>query len=564
MYPVKLNGGAHVNSVTEFSDRRVVDLGMHLDNINGIIANGPVHCMEEHDGAYAVWHDAGVKGRVLVHIDAHHDLYGNWFDKNQAGKRLPINRANFIYAAIAEELVRQVIWVVPDETWATPAGQVDIVKELRRMVQVSAATKPRIDIGPDRITGGALGCPVHVCTVQNLPPIDEAVLLDIDVDYLIIPNIGYRGIEVYGNLPWCWPPQLLGRLKARGIHSDLVTIAYSVERGFTPLQWKYLGDELAQRLKFKSQDVEWADCMRRASMAADAGDFAAAEAEYRMAHQLNPASAAPCYHLAHLSAALGRLHEGREFLSQAYTNDPLYRTPHNNAGWWYLGVHRYSQVRSEFERLRSVDSLDPYLGLRRYSQARSAFERWRSLDSQDPYACLGLGLVAIQEKDWARAEVWLRRSLDLEDCCIDTHRALARVLAKRKDYSGAIAAYERSLELASSGRRTVWGDIGRAGVNAKLATLYAARGAWTDAIAYYRMARMDRVRTWVGLAGAYTRTGRVREALMALRKVGECIPKELMWRGKRLLRACRWWALAFQRDRRSEKIVDAGRPQIWI
>jgi tetratricopeptide (TPR) repeat protein len=553
-----------VNSVKEFSEPRALDPGVHRDNVNGIIANGPVHCMEEHDGAYAVWHDAGVKGRVLVHIDAHHDLYGRWFDKKQPGKRLPINRANFIYAALAEGLVREVIWVVPDETWATSAGQGDIVKELRRMIPASPATKPWIDIGPDRITGSALGCPVQVCTVENLPPIDEAVLLDIDVDYLIIPNVGYRGIKVYGNLPWCWPPELLARLKARNIHSDLVTIAYSVEGGFTPLQWKYLGDELAQRLKLRSQDVGWADCMRRGAIAEDAGDFAAAEAGYRMAHQLHPASAAPCYHLAHLSAAMGRLQEGREFLSQVYANDPSYRTPHNNAGWWYLGVGRYSQARSEFERLRSLDSLDPYLGIGRYSQARSAFERWRSLDPQDAYACLGLGLVAIQERDWAGAEVWLRRSLDLDDGCIDTHRVLARVLAQRKDYPGAIAAYQRSLELASSGRRTVWGDIGRGGVNAKLADLYAATGAWTDAVACYRMARMDGVRSWVGLAEAYMRTGRVGEALTALLKAGKGVPKELVWRGRRLLRACRWRVLESRRDRRSGNIFDTSRPQIWI
>jgi tetratricopeptide (TPR) repeat protein len=538
---------------------RALDPGAHSDDVDGIIATGPIHCIEQHDGAYAIWRDAGAKSRVLVHIDAHHDLYGCWFDKKRPGETARLNIANFIYAALADGLVREVIWVVPDETWATRAGRGDIVKALRRMAQAQPVTKPRINVGTDRITGMALGRPVHVCTLENLPAIDEAVLLDIDVDYLIIPNIGYRGIKVYGSLPWCWPPELLARLKARGIRSDLVTIAYSVEGGYTPLQWKYLGDELAQRLKPGSQDVRWAECMRQAAVAADEGDFRAAEVGYRAARQFNPASAAPSYHLAHLNAAKGRLQEGQEFLRHAYTGDRLYRTPRNNAGWWYLEEGN----------------------VRRYSQARSAFERARSLDPQDPYAWLGLGRLAIREKDWAGAEVLLRRSLALEDACIDTHRALAWVLARRKDYPGAIAAYERSLKLALSGRRAVsddatlsmlddgsmpW-DSAHGEIHAKLARLYAARGAWTDAIACYRMAigmGIKRVGSWLGLAGAYTRTGRVREALMALLQAVKRLPRELMWRGKWLWRAGRWWALSSWRDRRLGKTSHTGRPQIWV
>jgi tetratricopeptide (TPR) repeat protein len=538
---------------------RALDPGAHSNDVDGIIATGPVHCIEQHDGAYAIWRNAGAKSRVLVHIDAHHDLYGCWFDKTRPGETARLSIANFIYAALAEGLVREVIWVVPDETWATKAGRDDIVKALRRMDQTPSATKPRINVGSDRITGMALGRPVHVCTVENLPAIDEAVLLDIDVDYLIIPNIGYRGIKVYGSLPWCWPHELLARLQARGIRSDLVTIAYSVEGGYTPLQWKYLGDELAQRLRAGSHDLRWADCMRRAAVAADEGDFRAAEIGYRAARQFDPTSAAPCYHLAHLNAAKGHLQKGQELLRHAYANDRLYRTPHNNTGWWYL------QGRN----------------VRRYSQARSAFERARGLDSRDPYAWLGLGWLAIREKDWAGAEVLLRRSLELEDACIDTHRALARVLARRKDYPGAIVAYERSLKLALSGRRAVsddaslsmlddgrmpW-DSAHGAIHAKLARLYAARGAWADAIACYRMANgmgMNRVGSWVGLAGAYTRTGRVQEAMMALLHAVKRVPRELMWRGKRLWSACRWWALSSWRDRRFWKTPQSGRPQIWI
>ena len=101
-------------------------------NAGAGINAGPVHCVENHDGAYRVWRDAGVTQRLLVHVDAHHDLYGRWIDRKNPKERSRINIANFVYAALEEELVRELIWVVPDQTWATPAGRRDIAHHRHR------------------------------------------------------------------------------------------------------------------------------------------------------------------------------------------------------------------------------------------------------------------------------------------------------------------------------------------------------------------------------------------------------------------------------------------------
>ena len=37
-------------------------------------APGRVYLMENHDQAYLVWKDAGVRGKILAHVDAHDDL----------------------------------------------------------------------------------------------------------------------------------------------------------------------------------------------------------------------------------------------------------------------------------------------------------------------------------------------------------------------------------------------------------------------------------------------------------------------------------------------------------
>ena len=72
--------------------------------------------MENHDAAYGVWRDAGVKGRTLIHVDAHHDMW--WAPSPDR-----ITIANFISVALADDLVRQVFWVVPDRGWGTAGAR---------------------------------------------------------------------------------------------------------------------------------------------------------------------------------------------------------------------------------------------------------------------------------------------------------------------------------------------------------------------------------------------------------------------------------------------------------
>lgn len=79
--------------------------------------------MENHDEAYRVWRDAGVRQKILVHIDAHDDLV--WMPDRAA-----INIANFICPALKENLVREVFWVVPDQTWEDASSRKPLVRRL--------------------------------------------------------------------------------------------------------------------------------------------------------------------------------------------------------------------------------------------------------------------------------------------------------------------------------------------------------------------------------------------------------------------------------------------------
>jgi hypothetical protein len=111
-----------------------------------------IFVMENHDEAYRVWRDAGVRQKILVHIDAHDDLV---WTPDQG----PINIANFICPALKEDMVREVFWVVPDQTWEDARSRKHLVRRLRKILAKYPGQPPSLKIGKDLITGAILGRP---------------------------------------------------------------------------------------------------------------------------------------------------------------------------------------------------------------------------------------------------------------------------------------------------------------------------------------------------------------------------------------------------------------------
>jgi tetratricopeptide (TPR) repeat protein len=436
---------------------------------SGLAPAGGIHLMENHDEAYRVWSRMGVRDRVLVHIDAHDDVV--WAADDAA-----INIASFICPAIKEGMVREVFWVVPDETWATPKRIRCVMQRLKRVMKRYPGKQLPPTLGKNQISLSILGKPVRVCPLGLLPPLGEAVLLDIDVDYLVIPQ-ACQGSDQHTAIPWRWPDDLVAQLQAAGLSSDLITIAYSVEGGYTPLKWKYLGDELALRLDGGNQhqpEIRGLELIRQAFLAVHRGDEPGAEELYLEARELLPQCAAPAFHLANLYAERGEEQKAQEFYQEALARDASYRTPYNNAGIEYY-----------------------YQG--RFPEAAREYQRTLRMEPQDPYAHLGLGKIAARRKNWQEAETWCHKSLTLNANIVDTHRLLGKVLSRQGRRQEAIAAYERSLQLTLAGQKPLKAPIlsnaevhplldpDHARIHLLLARLYAREGMVDTAIVAYRM-----------------------------------------------------------------------------
>jgi tetratricopeptide (TPR) repeat protein len=496
---------------------------MGIDCTTGRAANvclpgGRVVQIEDHDEAYEVWRIAAARDRVLVHVDAHHDMW--WCD----GRSTP-TIANFVCAALKDDLIGEVYWVVPDATWQHRSGRNAVRRHLRSLAAKYPGGRPPLEAAAALTSTRLLGKQLTVCSLGALPRIAAPVLLDIDVDFFVIPSVRFNEADEVSPLPWIWPADLLARLEAKQVRADLVTIASSVEGGYTPLEWKWLGDELASRLGGANDTRDGFEALRAGALAAERGDRVAAVAALSRAAAQLPTSAAPFQNLARVYLGMGREADAREARRCALARDSSYQTPYNNGG---LRLYRE----------------------RRYHEASAEWRQALALDPSDAHAHLGLARVAARQRRWLDAMRHATDALDVDPDLVDAHRILGRALAARRRYDDAIRAYEQSLRLTRLGRRTIAAtpDSGGDGrlvdpdhfvVFARLGRLYAAKRDVAAAGENYRMAlagHCDGLRLRLGLAGVYVRQRRFLRGAREMAYGFKLIPLEIVsrWRRARL------------------------------
>lgn len=448
-----------------------------------------VYLFENHDQAYHIWRGASLRDRVVLHLDAHDDL--EWIKKDQ-----PIHIGNYLCAAVREGIAREIIWVVPGRSFESPGDRKRLMKRVRQLVRQYPSPRAEIRCQADGIFTSLLGKPLHVVCLRSLPVLKERVLLDIDVDFLTSPSAVPPESAGQG-IPWCWPRDLADELSHRGADAEAVTIAWSVEGGYTPLRWKYLGEELRDRLGGASNPA-W-EKLREAAISLERGDVASAEAGLRAIPLVE--SAAACYHLARLLRAQGRLEEARAEYRQAVERDPSYATAYNNRG-------------------------PEYWRRRRFELAEQEYREALLLDDNDAYAHFGMAQIACHRRQWGDAEAELRKALQEAADLPDAWTVLGDVLAMQGRQKEAIAACSKFLALTLQGKRTLRSplmtvttgqlDIGHASAHAKMARAQERIGDLRTAAQGYRLsiaANRDRASTRWRLARVLVRQGKWGEAL---------------------------------------------------
>lgn len=475
-----------------------------------------VYIFENHDTAYYRWRELGVTNRALVHVDAHHDA---WALKEFSS----VTIANFITLALRQGIVREVAWVVPDASFADETKRNAVRMHLRRLARGHGGSK--VIFGASSARTLLDGVSFSVCTRRELPRFAEPVLLDIDTDYLVIPEVTYGGYDRHSSLPWCWPEELLASLAAAGLEAEHATVAYSVEGGFTPLFWKFLGDELAERLKGADPTcLRGFLAMHDAVRAVSLGDANSAEASYQVAQELLPQHAAPRFHQALLQLRLGRIEQAQEKFRRAVELDKSYSTPYRNAAIALINGR---------------------------SAAAGELQEALLLDPGDAAAYYGMARVAMQNSNWNDAREHLRRAIELAPAFLDAHRAMGEVEEKLGHSAAALTAYDESLKLSLSGQRPLLDsgivdgeyiqvlDPEHGKTQASAARLLARAGRLQESAAAYQIAfasRYNGVAPRLGLAWVLLRQNKPDRAIGQIGRAISAVGIDTKWLWKRFTR----------------------------
>ena len=230
-----------------------------------------IHLMEDHNEALEVWKQNGIRSRILVHVDAHMDV-GSIPQKDpyeilEASNISEVNRlleeeqnwnltkkdfyslvniGNYIYPAIRDGLVKEFWWVVPDRNLKKTGKH--ILKYLKKMAKKDSNYAKEVSFSDGSVRGQLFNIALNICNIDTLPEFKEEILLDIDCDYFVYKSARQH---IFSNIlekrrPWIEPEEFVDKLKRKNMKTDLITIANSVEGGFTPIEYKYLGYELKE------------------------------------------------------------------------------------------------------------------------------------------------------------------------------------------------------------------------------------------------------------------------------------------------------------------------------
>jgi len=418
-----------------------------------------VFLIEDHDEALKIWRQKSFKNLDLVHLDAHLDFgfypakpiervmqeaksldelkrgleYSLSFQRYESDFEKQINIGNYIYPAMREGIVKDFYWVIP--------GGLKEFNESLEFIEKIIASFPRkresrrqrrrAQNGAYLLKEGIISAEIFgrkfiVCVLEKLPILRQKALLDIDTDFLVIASLlqANNTAKIGQRKPWILPGDLAEALDKRILQKAAITIAYSVNGGWTPMRYKILGDELAYCLS-PGQVKERYGQNFTAALFFERFETAGKKEDYQRAVKLNPS----------------------------------YRAADNNYGPLYLSRRKFSQAKREFLRITRIDPKNPHplIGLgsialekREFYQAKRYFSRaWRQKENSAE-ALFGLGQADFHLKNFRAAKRWFLRDQSRRPLHPQSRYFLGRIYAQEADFEKAVCCYQDALRLGLS------------------------------------------------------------------------------------------------------------------
>src|SRR2546427_4554935 len=369
---------------------RAEPLSQELEPMAG--SGSPAICVvEDHDEAYHAWKKAGFENKILVHFDAHIDFAWiaptpetllekpSFSEMLSMLHRTPFWRlsekteeerthlGNYIHQAIRANIVREFVWVYPDDP-----DQAKQTRAVRSILESTAAVAPGLfrlaqatDAGyfEGRIYGRRFLAFPYSAYRAYVP--QEEALLDIDLDFFIIQSLysrHYPYTDVRTPSFWLSPSEFVADLLASGLRYEFVTLAYSVEEGYTPLRLKFLGIELAKRLlrSLSEEEELHFEALRELFKPSTRKDPESAVRRLQELIEVYPNDAALRFNLAMLLLEGNDIPGAAAQYRKAIEDDPTYRTRYNHPGAALLHLALRRAARASYDRMKQLDPDNPH------------------------------------------------------------------------------------------------------------------------------------------------------------------------------------------------------------
>ncbi|MBI2265757.1 MAG: tetratricopeptide repeat protein, partial [Armatimonadetes bacterium] len=401
--------------------------------------------MEDHSEALKIWADHGIRGSLVIHVDAHPDfseegLDEQVLDKAQSlspspilweslqadlkGAWFGIHCGNYLAVAMKMGMIARCVWVLPKGLFPDFSFQA-VLSQLSLWVDVPLEDLNRFALKEGRWEGSLWGIPLILCDSEHLPEISAPYLLDIDVDYFIGED----------SRIWTPPSEVLSRLCGNK-GPEILTIAYSVSGGYTPLEHRFIGDLLLEHVLSPSPPLD------RAESLIIKGDGARAE---------------------------GRLKEARALYEEAARTGKFLPAALYKAGLAFTSEEEPEKAREAFEKSEELDPrfrpdpLDEALvryRLKDFDNALHWFEKAET-PTTGKVCYLMKALIAEEKREWREA-LELFSKIVVEDPREKT--ALLLMKARISEENGALAfaqdCYEQACALQPLSPAAHWG-LGR-------------------------------------------------------------------------------------------------------
>lgn len=385
----------------------------------------PTRLMEDHREAYFFWKELGLRDLPCVHVDAHLDLGNLKAPCNDTVVCPEINCGNYLLPAIQEGVVSSLVWVIPDHLPADAPLLDWTYQELQNWLHLDLADYTSLRPQDGSVVGRLLGVPFELCFSQAVPEFTEPVLLDIDIDYFLSP----------GDDLWQSPVELAHRVAH--LNPAAVTIAYSVQGGYTPARHRFLGPLMELSLQEPRQALQLWETLTQ-----DRGEAAPHQPEWARAAAL---------------AGAGRQEEAEKI-------DPGYRVQSIDTVCGALMRAQWSQAREALKLLTDPVEHAFMTGMVsfRAGELRQACEHWQALLSAHPLdPGTQLYLLTLCGRAWLgvgapeQAEAALRQALTLQRLDAEVLYLLARAQVDRGALEEAAKSYRKAIKLAPEKLETV-------------------------------------------------------------------------------------------------------------